>query len=49
MGKQPKKAVIEFKLKWAKKERADARILDKWEIKVLDGIHTKITKISKKM
>ena len=44
-----KKAVREFKLKWAKKEKVDARILHEWEIQVLDSIHTKITKISKKM
>ena len=43
-----KKTVREYKLKWAKKEKVDARTLDEWEVKVLDSIHTKITKISKK-
>ena len=44
-----KKAVREFEVKWVKNEKVDARILDEWEIKVLDSIHTKITKISKKL
>ena len=39
----------EYKLKWAKKGKSRCyRVLDEWEIKVLDSIHTKITKISKK-
>lgn len=36
------------KLKWTKKEKIDSRVLDEWEVKVLDSIHTKIMKISKK-
>ena len=43
-----KKAIRDYKLQWAKKEKVDSRVLDEWECKILETIKAKIVKIKTK-
>ena len=43
-----RKAIRNYKLRWARKEKVDSRTLDEWECTILDTIQRRIDKIRKK-
>ena len=42
-----KKAIIEYKMQWARKEKADSTALDEWKCRVVEAIQTRIDRLRK--
>ena len=42
-----KKAIREYKVQWARKEKVDSRALDEWECRVVEAIQTRIDRLRK--
>ena len=42
-----KKAIREYKIQWARKEKVDSRALDEWECRTLEAVQTRLRKNKK--